>query len=364
MESALPLVAAGALALLLASGIIPAVIAVSHRRSWFDIPDDRKIHTDPIPRLGGVGIFIGLMGGCLAVPLLFPLLLPSLDPPRFDEGMVFVFLGFTLIHGMGLLDDFHNLRAWLKFLLQLVAAALVTVGGFTISRISFPGIGSVSLGVVSYPLTVLWIVAISNAINLVDGIDGLAGGISAWTALSLAIISILSRQPVPALVSLSLLGAVMGFLAFNFPPARIFMGDSGSLLLGFVLAVIPLLGSRGGVSGEDMATPATLLLVPIIDTILAITRRARQGRAIYAPDKEHLHHRLLAVGMKDTRILLVMYSVCVAAGIASVTAVFLGRGERLVLLLCVWVLAIAALGTLDSVRRRKSAGAHGLVGKH
>jgi UDP-GlcNAc:undecaprenyl-phosphate GlcNAc-1-phosphate transferase len=364
MESALPLVAAGALALLLGIGVTPLIIAVSHRRSWFDIPNERKIHTSPIPRLGGIGIFVGLIGGCLVVPLAFPALFPSLDTPRYSAEYIFVFLGFTIIHGMGLLDDFHNLRAWLKLLLQIIAAALVTAGGFTISFVSLPGAGSLSLGIFAYPITVLWIVAISNAINLVDGIDGLAGGIAAWTALSLALLSILSGQSVPALVSLSLLGAVMGFLAFNFPPARIFMGDSGSLLIGFVLAVIPLLTFPGRTSIEELAAPATLLLVPILDTILAIVRRVRQGRAIYSPDREHIHHRLLAIGLKETRILLIVYFVCVGAGVAAVTAFFVGRIERLVLLAGVWALSGAALGALDTAKRRKSAGARDFAGKH
>jgi UDP-GlcNAc:undecaprenyl-phosphate GlcNAc-1-phosphate transferase len=264
---------------------------------------------------------------------------------------------------MGLVDDFHNLRARLKFLLQVLAAALVTAGGFRIVSFTVPGSAAVSLGIFSYPITVLWIVAIANAINLVDGIDGLAGGVAAWTALSLALMSILTGHMVPALVSLSLLGAVMGFLAFNFPPARIFMGDSGSLLLGLVLAVIPLLGAPGKTTIEDLAAPATLLMFPILDTILAIVRRVRQKRSVYAPDKDHIHHRLLALGMRDTSIVLIIYAACVVFGAAAVASLFLGRLPGLVMLACLWVLAVAAIGVLDGARRRRAGAAQGLVGK-
>jgi UDP-GlcNAc:undecaprenyl-phosphate GlcNAc-1-phosphate transferase len=355
--------AAGAFALLLSVCLTPLIISVSRRREWFDMPNARKIHTDPIPRLGGIGIFFGLIGGSLAIPLLFPLLIPSLDVPRYGLGYVFVFIAFALIHGMGLVDDFHNLKAGLKFMLQLLAAALVTVGGFTISRIAIPGVGLVSFGIFAYPLTMLWIVAISNAINLVDGIDGLAGGIAAWTALSMALMAILSGHGVSALVALALLGAVMGFLAFNFPPARIFMGDSGSLLIGFVLAVIPLLGLPGMTTIEDLAAPATLLMIPILDTILAIVRRLRQKRAIHSPDKEHIHHRLLAIGLKDTSILLLVYSACVVLGAAAIGSLFMSRLSGLLLLLCLWAAAVVAIGVLDRLRRRKTSPAHGLISK-
>jgi len=361
MESAIPLVAAGALALLLGVLVTPLVLALSHRRSWFDIPNERKIHTDPIPRLGGVGIFIGLIGGSVAVPLLLPLIAPSLEAQRYTPGFILVFLAFGVIHGMGLVDDFHNLRAGLKFVLQLLAAAMVTAGGFMIERVTLPGVGSVALGIFAYPLTVLWIVAISNAINLVDGIDGLAAGIAAWTSLSLALMSILTGRHIPALVALSLLGAVMGFLAFNFPPARIFMGDSGSLLIGFVLAVIPLLGSPGTTALDELAAPATLLMIPILDTILAIVRRLRRKLPIYAPDKEHIHHRLLAIGFKDTSILILVYSACVAFGAAAIGSLFLGRLPRLLILACIWAAAVAAIWVLDGIRRRRFLSAQGVT---
>lgn len=352
MESAIALVAAGALGLLLSVGITPVVLTVSHRRSWYDIPNERKIHTNPIPRLGGIGIFWGFMVSSVAVPFLLPLLIGPLPALDYNLRFLYPVFGFCVIHGMGLIDDFHNLKASLKFGLQLVAAVLVTAGGFTISRVFLPGIGSISLGIFAYPLTVLWIVALSNAINLVDGVDGLAGGIAALSALSLALMSIVSGHLLPALVSLALLGSVVGFLAYNLPPARIFMGDSGALLIGFVLAVIPLLETPGRSSIEDMVAPATLLAIPILDTILAIIRRLRERRAIHSADKEHIHHHLLSLGLKEPVLLGIVYSACVLFGAAAVGSLFLRRVAGLAVLAAVWILAVAAVLVLGRAQRR------------
>jgi UDP-GlcNAc:undecaprenyl-phosphate GlcNAc-1-phosphate transferase len=162
----------------------------------------------------------------------------------------------------------------------------------------------------------------------------------------------------PALIAFSLLGAVLGFLAFNLPPARIFMGDSGSLLLGFVLAVIPLMGGTGGTSIVDLLAPSTVLLIPIIDTIAAIARRVRARRPIYKPDRDHIHHKLLALGLKETSILLILYGWCAYAGIAASLSLFLRRGQAAVLLAAVWATAAVAYGVLHSMnQKRKSLSA-------
>jgi UDP-GlcNAc:undecaprenyl-phosphate/decaprenyl-phosphate GlcNAc-1-phosphate transferase len=362
MEMAIALAAAGVLALIVSAAITPVVIMVSHRRKWYDIPNERKIHNSPIPRLGGIGIFFGLVVSALAVPLLLPVLFPASWPVFYSLRYVPVFLSFALIHCMGLADDFHNLHALLKFLLQIVAASLVTVGGFTISVISIPGLAPFSLGVFAYPITILWIVAISNAINLMDGIDGLAGGIAALSALSLGIISLLSGRAAPAVLAFCLFGSVLGFLLFNFPPAKVFMGDSGSLLLGFVLAVIPLLGTPGSISFGSMFAPATILLIPIMDTVSAIVRRAREKRPIYSPDKQHIHHKLLALKVKETSILLIIYGACVLFGVSAIASLYLSRAMAAVLLALVWLASLLAFGILNAIRRRRKPLAADLRG--
>jgi UDP-GlcNAc:undecaprenyl-phosphate GlcNAc-1-phosphate transferase len=355
MEMAIALAAAGLVALLISTALTPLVILVSHRRSWFDLPDERKIHTNPVPRLGGIAIFFALLISALAVPLLLPVAFRSSGPVVYTVRFIPVFFAFCLIFVMGLLDDFHNLHALLKFLLQIVAASLVTAGGFTISSLGIRGLPVIQLGVFAYPITILWIVAISNAINLVDGVDGLAGGIAGWSALSLGVIGILKGQTMPALFSFCLLGSVIGFLSFNFPPARIFMGDSGSLFLGFVLAVIPLLGAPGATTMVDMVAPATVLLIPILDTVSAIARRLREKRSIYSPDKQHIHHKLLDLGLKETSLLLIVYGFCAYFGTASILTHFLRRGPAIVLLAVVWITAVLAFTILNSIRLKRKA---------
>jgi len=363
MEIAIVLAAAGVLAFLVSTALTPMVIVASHRRKWYDIPNERKIHTSPIPRLGGIAMFAGLLLSALAVPLLMPLFFSASWALTFSLRYLPVFVAFCVVHIMGVVDDFHNLRALFKFLLQIIAAALVTVGGFAITRVRIPGLPVISLGIFSYPLTIFWIVAISNAINFVDGVDGLAGGITAISALSLGIISLLQGQLVPALFSFCLLGAVFGFLAFNLPPARIFMGDSGSLLLGFVLAVIPLMLAPGATSIGDLFAPATIMLIPILDTISAIGRRVREKRAIFSPDKEHIHHKLLSLGARQTRILVITYACCGYFGAAAVVSLFLARGSALVLLAAVWVTGLLAYAILRTLSHRKKAIQSALQGR-
>ncbi len=355
MESAVALVAGGVLSLALSLAIIPAVLSLSHRRSWYDIPDARKIHTDPIPRLGGIGIFWGFVVSLLVGPLVVPALFSGSRWLAWEPRLLFPVAGMVVIHAMGLTDDFHNLRAGLKFLLQVIAAACVTAGGYVVSGVTLPGAGHVSFGILSYPLTVLWIVAISNAINLVDGVDGLAGGISGLTCLSLAVVAILGGKLLPAFAALALLGAIAGFLAFNLPPARIFMGDSGSLFIGFMLAVIPLLWRSDGVPLEELAGPATLLAIPILDTLLAIIRRLRERRAIHSPDREHIHHRLLALGLKDVSLLAIVYGTCLLLGAGAVIAALLEGYAALAVLAALWLAVIAALVVLARASRARAA---------
>jgi len=344
---------AALLAFGVSAAIIPFVLALSHKRSWYDIPNARKIHTNPVPRLGGIGIFFGTMVGSLAVPLLLPLIAPTLWNDGYSISYVPVFIAFAIIHGLGLIDDFHNLHALLKLSLQIVAAALVTVGGFTISSISLPGLAPLSFGILSYPITILWIVTISNAINLVDGVDGLAGGISGIAAIFLGVLCLLQGHGSSAVVAFAVLGACIGFLLFNWPPARLFMGDSGSLFIGFVLATIPLMISPGQTTIGSLMGPVTVLLVPILDTVSAIFRRLRERRPIHSPDKEHIHHKLLAMGLRQLQLLSVTYAACIVLGGFAVVAHFLRRGSADILLISVWIVCLCALWTLSRVSHRR-----------
>ena len=347
------LTGAGVLALVISTVVTPLVIRISHRRQWFDMPNERKIHTAPVPRLGGIAMFVAFFLSAVSVPLLLPLFGPGPWPTIYRLNIIPVFFAFALIHSLGLLDDFHNLNALLKFILQIIAAALVTVGGFTISKVYLPSVGVVSLGIFAWPLTIFWIITISNAVNLVDGLDGLAGGISGISALALGICAYLQWNATPALMAFALLGAILGFMLFNYPPARIFMGDSGALFIGFTLAVIPLLKGPGSTTLGNLLVPATVLAVPILDVVAAIVRRIREKRPIYSPDKEHIHHKLLALGLRDTTILPIVYVFCIFVSGASVVSVFLPRVQALILFGFVWATSILSYAILTSLTQKR-----------
>lgn len=249
-----------------------------------------------------------------------------------------LFGGLAIIHMVGLYDDFYNTKAVWKFLLQVAAAAIIAAGGFLVRRVTLPYVGSVSLGLAAYPLTVVWLVGIANAVNLIDGMDGLAGGIGAFAAAAMGTIAVLQGSARGAVLAFALLGALAAFLVFNFPPARIFMGDSGSLFLGLTLAALPLAGGipRSSSFGT-LIVPVTLLTVPILDTAAAIVRRARSRRSIISPDKQHIHHKLLAMGLSERQILSVVYGMCVYLALVAVSSVVLPKEINVYLILVVWV---------------------------
>ncbi len=356
------LVAAGACALLVNFALLPIIIRVSHRQGWFDVPNGRKIHTDPIPRLGGVGIFVSFLVGVLAVPPLLSALHLGTGFFPFRLQHIPLAAAFCLMSAVGLVDDFYNLRAMLKFILQILAAVLVILGGFMIGPVRVFGTHSVSLGVASYPLTVLWIVGLSNAMNLVDGVDGFAGGIAAFAGLTMGVIALIQGSTQSALVAFALVGSIVAFLVFNFPPARIFMGDSGAYLLGFTLSVLPLLEPTGGPALPTLGAAATVLTIPIIDTLSAITRRLRQRVSIGTPDKEHVHHKLREIGLKDRKLVAVTYLCSLLLGGASVGAVLL-RGVGAALIFAgAWACSIAAYFALKSAEVRTKASTAGEAG--
>jgi UDP-GlcNAc:undecaprenyl-phosphate GlcNAc-1-phosphate transferase len=273
--------------------------------------------------------------------------------------VVFLFFGMLLMHAVGLYDDFRNLRVLIKAPLQLLAAAAVTAGGFLIRTLTLPYLGSINLGVAAYPITVLWIVAITNAVNLIDGMDGLAGGIAALASLSMGVIAMLQGAAATAVLSLALFGGTVGFLIYNFPPAKIFMGDSGSYFLGFSLAVLPLVGGISKASAfGTLLVPITLLTVPILDTCLAILRRLRYKRSIIAPDKEHVHHKLLAMGLNERQILAVMYGFCAYLSVVSISSVVLPNEIDVYLIIVVWVGSLLATWLLYFVGTKNQSTEH------
>jgi UDP-GlcNAc:undecaprenyl-phosphate GlcNAc-1-phosphate transferase len=339
------LAAAGVLAFVVSLAATPLIIRIAHRKGWYDLPNGRKVHTSPLPRLGGVGIFVALLVSIL-VSRTLPLLTGGQEVFSFSRELLFVLAGFLVIFATGLIDDFRNLAALLKFFLQAAAAVLVTLGGFTIDALGLPGLGTLHLGWAAWPVTVLWLVGLSNAMNLVDGVDGFAGTIAAAAALALGASALIQGRPGASLVAACLLGAVASFLVFNFPPARIFMGDSGSLLLGFALATLPLLRGPNHPDGAtltlDLAATIAVLGLPVLDTATAITRRLRAGQPIHHADKFHFHHKLQALGLSDRSLFLVALAAGIVLGATAFTAVLVGGWVG-------WALLVAAGAILSVV---------------
>lgn len=337
--------------------LIPVTLRLAHRFKWYDLPDKRKIHTGLIPRLGGPGLFLSFTAASLLTPAVISALTRGRIAAALQPRFAALFTGVFLIHAVGLYDDFKNLKALPKFILQLLAAAIVASGGFLISSFTLPYLGTVSLGLAGYPVTVIWLVGIANSINLIDGMDGLAGGISAFGALSMGVIALIQGAPQTAILTLALFGALLAFLIFNFPPAKIFMGDSGSLFLGLCLAALPLAGGISKASAfGSLIVPITVLTVPILDTATAILRRIRKRRPIISPDKEHVHHKLLALGLTERQILAVIYSLCAYLGLISVTSVILPKEINVYLIIVVWVGSLLGYWLLNylELKNRKS----------
>ncbi len=343
---------AGIAAFLLNIIVTPLVMRIANRFKWYDVPNQRKIHTRPIPRLGGVGMFVSFALSTCAVSALLWTASGGGDRGVMEPRFLAILGGMALIHWMGLADDFHNLRAPLKLLIQIVAAVLVTAGGFAIRSVSLPYIGRFSLGIAAYPVTVLWIIGIANAINLIDGMDGLAGGISVFAALTMGVVAIIQGRSEAALLALALAGAIAGFLVYNLPPARIFMGDSGAYFLGFMLATIALMGISRIATVGSLIIPLTLLIIPVMDTMAAIVRRVREGRHPFSPDKEHLHHKLLALGLGERHILAVIYGFSLYLSVVAITSVILPEEANTYLVLVVWAGTMLGFYSLGVNRRQ------------
>ena len=317
--------------------ITPALIRVAERVNAVDQPDARKTHTAPMPRIGGVAVFAGFIAGmafaAYATGLLF-----HLPQGVYWRGLIFAATGLFLV---GLLDDLRGLSFKWKFAAQIIAAVFVWQAGFRIDVVSHPLGGDLNLAWLSLPITVLWIVGITNAVNLIDGLDGLAAGIALITTVTVGVIAFGRGLLGVTAASVTLAGALVGFLRFNFNPARIFLGDSGSLFLGFVLAVTSVRGSQKGPTAVAVVVPLLVLGLPLLDTGLAVVRRSlkigsrgmktdnavryffRNYQEVFLPDRGHIHHRLMDLGLSHRNAVLVLYAVGLLFAVAAICAVFI-----------------------------------------
>lgn len=312
MTAALLLLALSAVLSLL---LTPLVRTFARARGWLDQPDGRrKTHRAPVPRLGGVAVFGAFVGAGLV-------LLAGGLPGGNDE-LLAAYLplvsGAAAVLLVGVWDDVRGVSPWAKLLVQSAAAAYLYLHGYRIDAVSNPfGGETVSLGALALPLTLLWFVGMSNAFNLIDGLDGLAAGIGLFSTLTLFVAAAVNERAEVVLLSAALGGALLGFLRYNFSPASIFLGDSGALFVGFALAAIAIRGSMKSSAAIAVAAPLLALAVPILDASIAVARRFLSGQSLFAPDGDHIHHRLLRKGLTPQGAVLTLYGAAALFGALS-----------------------------------------------
>jgi UDP-GlcNAc:undecaprenyl-phosphate GlcNAc-1-phosphate transferase len=346
---------AGACAFFVNLIITPILVKLSHYNEWYDKVDHRKIHDRDIPRIGGVGIFLASMAAFGLMLYLLPRLGIEVEPPK--PFWYVLPAGMILIHVIGLLDDFANLKPRFKLFGQIIASLAVVSLGYSFEHLYLPFYHqSIPLGAAGPVVTFIWIIGVSNAVNLIDGLDGLSGTLCTVAFAFMGLYALHSGNIFVAVLALSAFGAVIAFLLFNFPPARIFMGDSGSLLLGFLLAVAPLLPSAGETSGTALPFTVSIVLIPVYDTIGAVIRRWRKGQRFYIPDKEHLHHKLLELGFSNRAILLALFLVSLAVSATAFAWILLETAWLGVLLLALWIICAAVFILVE--RHSELRGAH------
>jgi len=339
-------------AVFLAVIFTPLVIFIAKSLNMYDEKNVRKVHVKAIPRLGGVAIFLAAMF------MIIPVLLLSNKIGEEFRGILKQVIALvsagTFIFLMGLIDDLSKLRVRTKLLVQLIAAVGICSSGILIRRVGVDGVFSLNFGWLAWPLTILWIAGITNAVNFIDGLDGLAAGISAIVCGVIAVFAIYSGQVVMAVLMLALLGSLTGFLFFNFNPAKIFMGDCGSMFLGFTLATASVMSSNKSVTLVGLALPFLALGVPIFDMLFSMLRRILERRSIFAPDRSHIHHRLLDMGLKQRQVVIFIYLVTLLAAGLGMFMMATRNINTVVVFVLVIVMLLMIFRIVGSVRLRES----------
>lgn len=322
-------------AMVMSFAATPVVKIFAQKVGAIDVPkDDRRMHDHPIPRMGGLAMFLGFI-------------LSTLLFSKIDTQVRGLLLGCIVIVTTGVVDDIVPLKWWIKLLLQIVAAVIAVLHGIRIEVLTnpvvFSGTNWLMLGVLSVPMTVIWIVAVTNSVNLIDGLDGLAVGVSAIGSAAMLVIALLVSEANVALILAALVGACVGFMPYNLNPAKIFAGDTGALLLGYVLATMSVIGMFKVYAIFSFIVPFLVLALPLFDTSFAIIRRLLRGQSPMHADRGHVHHRLIDMGFSQKQAVAILYCVSTVFGLAAV--VLATSGEMKALLL---ILAFAAAGVLAS----------------
>ncbi len=328
---------------LVSLALTPVVIRLNTRWGLIDLPDERRrLHRLPVPTAGGLAILIAYLIGLFVSHLLYG--------AEFDATMnlsLGLALGLVLLGGLGLVDDKLRLGPWPKLAVQVAGGLVLYYFGFRIEAVTHPFGGQFSTGWLSLPATVLWVLIVCNAINLIDGVDGLAAGIVMVSLITLIAVSLRAGEVRVLFYAGIMAGAVAGFYFFNFPPANIFLGDTGSLALGFSLAAISLIENRKGTTVISLLVPIVAMGVPILDTGLAFLRRSRNGVSPLKPDRGHLHHRLLRLGLSPRQVVLFFLYASIYLGF---TATLLAMLPKTYVFLMVVILGVGLLVAMEALK--------------
>lgn len=348
------------LGLVTAFVVTPFSMRIAKKYGAIDVPNDRRVNKKPMPRLGGIAVIAGFF-----VSAIYLLISMSIEGKLvlFEEDMLWLklvgfFIGIIILGITCFIDDTKGIHSVTKLIVQIVAALIVVACGIRIENFEIPFLnGQAELNIVlSYIITVCWIVGVTNAINLIDGLDGLSSGISLISCISLLIIFTLNGSPLIAIVLITALGgAISGFLPYNFNPAKTFIGDTGSNFLGFSLAVISILGVAKTYTALVLIAPIIVLALPLFDTLFAIFRRIKNGKslkAVFKADKGHLHHRLMQKGYTQKQAVFILYGITATFGMFAV--VLLDSGVWKALSFAILVIAILAIGYKDIFGIRKN----------
>lgn len=319
--------------LVIAYLMTPPVKDFAGRVGAIDVPrDERRVHDHPIPRMGGIAIFLGFVISLL----LFV---------NMSTQVMGLLVGAVIIAVMGAVDDIVNLRPLVKLAFQMLAAIVAVRSGLVFDVISNPNVfaeeTTIEIGFLSVPLTLLWIVGCTNAMNLIDGLDGLAVGVAAISSTSMLIVSLLVAEPVVSVILAALTGACLGFMPYNMNPAKIFMGDVGSQLLGFVLATASIMGLFKMHAIFTFFVPMLSLALPLTDTVFAFCRRISHGQSPFHADRGHFHHRLLAMGLSQKQAVAVLYTI---SGVMGLLAVILAAETPALRVVCLVVIGVLLIG--------------------
>jgi len=332
--------------------ITPLVIRLAHWLRILNVPGVRDVHSRPIPRIGGMAVFFSTM-----LPLSLVLLLQNTIGSAFRNilpQITVLLVAAMLVFLVGLIDDIRGLRARIRLLAQVVAATGVCIAGIRIESVTIADWLTLDFGWFSWPLTMLWIVGVTNAVNMTDGLDGLAAGISAVACGVIAVFAIYSGQVIMAVLMLALLGSLSGFLYFNFNPAKIFLGDSGSFFLGFTIAASSVMCSHKSSALVGLALPALALGIPIFDTLFSMLRRFLERRSMFASDRAHFHHRLLDLGLKHKHVVIAIYGITLFVTGLGLFMMITHNEKSLVIFLCLLMLLVLAFRIVGSVRLRET----------